>query len=295
MIKELIKLADHLDKKGFKKEADYLDLILTKLADGLYPDNQYYVNMGIKNQKVPIIYWKDGKPQSIKHDAIDSAKATKLVLNIMSNVLATDIVEAKDIISKLNKISDLSSGHESAGSQEDKDNISKEISSIYDELKYDVPVLAAPGFLGWFFGGAKKAKALAQMAEDASSKAKTTSRAVKLSDNIIGIFKGGLESIERSNYKKLMGQARMSNLPLVSHVAADKVGKVLDVLTDIDRGLPLSEKHLHAIIGVRNYISDPKNIKVYEYLKNNMFSNREDYKKFSKILKSYPELIRSLN
>ncbi|MDB2481707.1 hypothetical protein N9W84_00910 [bacterium] len=38
MIKELIKLADHLDKKGFKKEADYLDLILTKLADGLYPE-----------------------------------------------------------------------------------------------------------------------------------------------------------------------------------------------------------------------------------------------------------------
>ena len=33
MIKQLIKLANHLDNKGFRKEADYLDSIITKIAE----------------------------------------------------------------------------------------------------------------------------------------------------------------------------------------------------------------------------------------------------------------------
>ena len=33
MIKKLIKLANHLDKKGFSKEADYLDVIIKKSYD----------------------------------------------------------------------------------------------------------------------------------------------------------------------------------------------------------------------------------------------------------------------
>ncbi len=33
MIKELLKLANHLDNKGFKKEADYLDNIIRKKAE----------------------------------------------------------------------------------------------------------------------------------------------------------------------------------------------------------------------------------------------------------------------
>ncbi len=33
MIKELIKLATHLDSKGFKKEADFLDKAIKKIAD----------------------------------------------------------------------------------------------------------------------------------------------------------------------------------------------------------------------------------------------------------------------
>ena len=32
MIKELIKLADHLDKKGYKKEADYIDALVANAA-----------------------------------------------------------------------------------------------------------------------------------------------------------------------------------------------------------------------------------------------------------------------
>ena len=33
MIKNLIKLADHLDKKGLHKEADYVDALLNKYAE----------------------------------------------------------------------------------------------------------------------------------------------------------------------------------------------------------------------------------------------------------------------
>jgi len=32
MIKQLIKLANHLDSKGLRKEADYLDAVITKIA-----------------------------------------------------------------------------------------------------------------------------------------------------------------------------------------------------------------------------------------------------------------------
>lgn len=35
MIKELTKLANHLDAKGFKKEADYLDVVISKYAIAL--------------------------------------------------------------------------------------------------------------------------------------------------------------------------------------------------------------------------------------------------------------------
>ena len=34
MIKQLIKLANHLDKKGLVKEADYLDAVIRKVAEG---------------------------------------------------------------------------------------------------------------------------------------------------------------------------------------------------------------------------------------------------------------------
>ena len=33
MINELIKLATHLDNKGFRKEADYLDVVIRKMAE----------------------------------------------------------------------------------------------------------------------------------------------------------------------------------------------------------------------------------------------------------------------
>ena len=33
MIKQLIKLANHLDKKGLTKEADYLDTVISKYAE----------------------------------------------------------------------------------------------------------------------------------------------------------------------------------------------------------------------------------------------------------------------
>ena len=33
MIKQLIKLANHLDKKGFIKEADYLDKVISKYSE----------------------------------------------------------------------------------------------------------------------------------------------------------------------------------------------------------------------------------------------------------------------
>jgi len=37
MIKELIKLANHLDAKGLSKEADYLDAVIRKIAEGPGP------------------------------------------------------------------------------------------------------------------------------------------------------------------------------------------------------------------------------------------------------------------
>ena len=39
MLKELINLANHLDKKGLRKEADFLDRVITKLSnDNILPD-----------------------------------------------------------------------------------------------------------------------------------------------------------------------------------------------------------------------------------------------------------------
>lgn len=40
MLIELIKIADWLDKEGFKKEADKLDNVLVSLADAGLPMNQ---------------------------------------------------------------------------------------------------------------------------------------------------------------------------------------------------------------------------------------------------------------
>lgn len=56
MIKELIKLADHLDKKGFYKEANYIDNIL-KIAgesasqDNLQKNNQYLTIKTVPSMK----------------------------------------------------------------------------------------------------------------------------------------------------------------------------------------------------------------------------------------------------
>ena len=45
MLKELIQLANHLDGKGFRKEADHLDSIVTKLASRrAIMDNWNYMN-----------------------------------------------------------------------------------------------------------------------------------------------------------------------------------------------------------------------------------------------------------
>ena len=41
MIKELLKLANHLDAKGLTKEADYLDGIIGKVAKKDYPEGEY--------------------------------------------------------------------------------------------------------------------------------------------------------------------------------------------------------------------------------------------------------------
>jgi hypothetical protein len=46
MKKYLIRLADHLDKKGFKKEADYIDLVLKKSAE-----LEEYENMTLEQLK----------------------------------------------------------------------------------------------------------------------------------------------------------------------------------------------------------------------------------------------------
>lgn len=37
MLKDLVKLANHLDKRGLRKEADYLDKVITKLSEGMNP------------------------------------------------------------------------------------------------------------------------------------------------------------------------------------------------------------------------------------------------------------------
>lgn len=54
MLKELINLANHLDGKGFRKEADHLDSIVTKLASrGAIMDNWNYMNDPRTNAKSP--------------------------------------------------------------------------------------------------------------------------------------------------------------------------------------------------------------------------------------------------
>ena len=53
MIKDLIKLANHLDSKGLRGEADYLDKVITKLSGYAYtehplghPDAVFYIGEG---------------------------------------------------------------------------------------------------------------------------------------------------------------------------------------------------------------------------------------------------------
>ena len=41
MIKQLTKLATHLDKKGLRREADFLDGVIRKIADDAGPDPDY--------------------------------------------------------------------------------------------------------------------------------------------------------------------------------------------------------------------------------------------------------------
>jgi hypothetical protein len=49
MLKDLVKLANHLDAKGLRKEADYLDKVITKLSEGMNP-----------YQSLPGPTWVDG-------------------------------------------------------------------------------------------------------------------------------------------------------------------------------------------------------------------------------------------
>ena len=53
MIKDLVKLANHLDAKGLRKEADYLDGVIKKLSDYAYtehplghPDSVFHIGEG---------------------------------------------------------------------------------------------------------------------------------------------------------------------------------------------------------------------------------------------------------
>ena len=57
MLKELIKLANHLDNKGLQKEADYLDAVIRKYSD-LSNEEEYAIIHGelmkfLKKQKTP--------------------------------------------------------------------------------------------------------------------------------------------------------------------------------------------------------------------------------------------------
>ena len=42
MLKELINLANHLDNKGLKKEADFLDRVITKLSENMKAEEAMY-------------------------------------------------------------------------------------------------------------------------------------------------------------------------------------------------------------------------------------------------------------
>ena len=55
MIKELIKLATHLDSKGLAKEADYLDSIIKKIAkEGVISGSNWgYVGNQLQKAKAP--------------------------------------------------------------------------------------------------------------------------------------------------------------------------------------------------------------------------------------------------
>ena len=51
MIKSLIKLADHLDKKGLHKEADYVDWIIKNASDNISNNEQIINILKEKNLK----------------------------------------------------------------------------------------------------------------------------------------------------------------------------------------------------------------------------------------------------
>jgi hypothetical protein len=80
MIKELIKLATHLDERGLVKEADYLDAVIKKIAftgETKFPgDSPLYENKGPQDWKALEAKWDselmDGV-QSMAHRKINAA------------------------------------------------------------------------------------------------------------------------------------------------------------------------------------------------------------------------------
>jgi len=55
MIKQLIKLATHLDSKGLRKEADYLDAVISKIAE----DQEFRSAKAhsMRNPLIPVYYY----------------------------------------------------------------------------------------------------------------------------------------------------------------------------------------------------------------------------------------------
>ena len=63
MMKELIKLADHLDRKGMRKEANYLDALIKKAYYGSAHGNAQQVDMSFADAQAKAkalggIYWE---------------------------------------------------------------------------------------------------------------------------------------------------------------------------------------------------------------------------------------------
>ena len=92
MIKSLIKLADHLDKKGLHKEADYVDWIIKQAAEFYYYTDES--GTPLCEHKTGMYKWSEGKWSLIcSQDDIAADKCSHL---LPQRIISTTLESLKE-------------------------------------------------------------------------------------------------------------------------------------------------------------------------------------------------------